>query len=607
MPNPADQLLFDFLVYLVALSGAVGVWLVYCRAAWWWRVTPLLIVLAGAAGVQAGDVAIFTLARAVTFAIPFLLVAAWKTFRSRQWPKLQFGLRELLVATPVLGIAIAVLVKTFLARRIDPALALIATGAEYAVLDWLIVFPLMGSRRRAWLVPPALVAVAFITEWIGTLQSTNVNALDNGFGFIAERVNIVVHHDVLNSITGRTVITNFIWNVCMMMQGVTQAWNTFWGPTLVFHGMLLLLGVVIAVRTLCGFLKSKNVRNWIRLSQLAMVGAILLFPAWRVCRQMERLPYSEPVVRAGENHFAELMATGGQLTSSLAIRQQYFEKGWLAQLPADVVRPVVIANADVMATIHELVRKDCWTPYDPRNYFLPNEKERQQIHVHLILSMLERDQRGDLPGAAAVGFDFLQFAGCLRGGGFSLWEVLAWRCETEALSLSSKYVADIPLDEIPRWLNCLHEMEATRPSQESVHEQGELALRIAYGWPYVLHKAVEQLGQIEQPTIRFDYSFHRTVVLLRLMRGTLAIRAYQAGHGQLPENLDQLVPEFLPEVPDDPYGKGKLIYRREGETYLLYSVGPNGTDDGGHEKYIHADQSPTGDVFLDSFREPWMD
>ena len=53
-------------------------------------------------------------------------------------------------------------------------------------------------------------------------------------------------------------------------------------------------------------------------------------------------------------------------------------------------------------------------------------------------------------------------------------------------------------------------------------------------------------------------------------------------HGQYPEQLSQLIPDYLAAVPADPVDGKPLRYRRsEGGTFLLYSVGVNGVDDGG--------------------------
>lgn len=64
----------------------------------------------------------------------------------------------------------------------------------------------------------------------------------------------------------------------------------------------------------------------------------------------------------------------------------------------------------------------------------------------------------------------------------------------------------------------------------------------------------------------------------------LALRAYQAREGRYPEQLAALTPKYLKAVPMDRFSEQALVYRVEGGTgYVLYSVGPNGKDDGGEE------------------------
>jgi hypothetical protein len=61
-----------------------------------------------------------------------------------------------------------------------------------------------------------------------------------------------------------------------------------------------------------------------------------------------------------------------------------------------------------------------------------------------------------------------------------------------------------------------------------------------------------------------------------------ALERFRIAHGAYPETLSELVPDFLPRLPQDPYADAPLIYRRvEGGTFLLYSVGRNRVDDGG--------------------------
>jgi hypothetical protein len=60
------------------------------------------------------------------------------------------------------------------------------------------------------------------------------------------------------------------------------------------------------------------------------------------------------------------------------------------------------------------------------------------------------------------------------------------------------------------------------------------------------------------------------------------LKRYQLKHGNYPPNLDSLVPEFLSVIPTDPVDGKPLNYRLKADgTFLLYSVGENGKDDGG--------------------------
>jgi hypothetical protein len=69
---------------------------------------------------------------------------------------------------------------------------------------------------------------------------------------------------------------------------------------------------------------------------------------------------------------------------------------------------------------------------------------------------------------------------------------------------------------------------------------------------------------------------------LRLFTVRLALRAYYLDHKSYPEGLPALVPTYLRAAPHDPFAeRTPLLYRRAGAKYVLYSVGPDGRDDGG--------------------------
>jgi hypothetical protein len=61
----------------------------------------------------------------------------------------------------------------------------------------------------------------------------------------------------------------------------------------------------------------------------------------------------------------------------------------------------------------------------------------------------------------------------------------------------------------------------------------------------------------------------------------LALKIYKAENGEYPDSLDLLVPVYVKELPKDPFSGRDYIYCREGEGFVIYSVGFNQKDDGG--------------------------
>jgi hypothetical protein len=70
-----------------------------------------------------------------------------------------------------------------------------------------------------------------------------------------------------------------------------------------------------------------------------------------------------------------------------------------------------------------------------------------------------------------------------------------------------------------------------------------------------------------------------------------ALAAYRADHGAYPDNLNELTPKYISQVPKDLYSDQPFHYQRQGAGFLLYSVGSNCVDEGGREY----DSQPQGD------------
>jgi hypothetical protein len=125
-------------------------------------------------------------------------------------------------------------------------------------------------------------------------------------------------------------------------------------------------------------------------------------------------------------------------------------------------------------------------------------------------------------------------------------------------------------------------------------------------------KLEERFSSSYLPVARhFSYVDHggtaQAVALRRAALTACAVERYRLRHSfKLPEYLDQLVPEFLPAVPLDPFDGRPLRYSPTGEGYVLYSVGPDKLDDGGrpNQRYRRRGEPTTWDVSFTVGRAP---
>jgi hypothetical protein len=87
----------------------------------------------------------------------------------------------------------------------------------------------------------------------------------------------------------------------------------------------------------------------------------------------------------------------------------------------------------------------------------------------------------------------------------------------------------------------------------------------------VLMPAVDKVSQ----------AFRREYANLRCLAALVAAERFRRAKGRWPDTLEELRPDFLAEIPPDPYDGKPLRYKRLADGVLVYTVGPDGTDDGG--------------------------
>jgi hypothetical protein len=128
-------------------------------------------------------------------------------------------------------------------------------------------------------------------------------------------------------------------------------------------------------------------------------------------------------------------------------------------------------------------------------------------------------------------------------------------------------------------------------------ERGSLANRVkllfAKDKPKVIGKAIGNvlISLLMPATGKVQGAYDRAEQVQRNLHVAFALAAYRADRGRYPAGLDDLAPKYLASVQGDVFSGKALVYRPADKGYLLYSVGPNGKDDGGH----WYDDDPPGD------------
>jgi hypothetical protein len=87
--------------------------------------------------------------------------------------------------------------------------------------------------------------------------------------------------------------------------------------------------------------------------------------------------------------------------------------------------------------------------------------------------------------------------------------------------------------------------------------------------------------------VRFDAEARAKMQVTRV---ALEVERWRLAHaGRAPDSLADLVPEFAPSVPLDPFDNHPLRYKKLPRGFLVYSIGADFTDDGGKEKTVAAE------------------
>jgi hypothetical protein len=210
---------------------------------------------------------------------------------------------------------------------------------------------------------------------------------------------------------------------------------------------------------------------------------------------------------------------------------------------------------------------------------------------------------GDYGAAVSAGLNCFRLGSRGQRGGMIINELVAVAFEGVGIRVLVDAVSGIDRSQWRRLDAELAVAERDRESLDDVFQREYAWAMTANGWHGRVEHFVEELARGSKPEPyrrNLENCEARTLAQLRMLRAALAIRFYRQDEGHFPPSLAALVPNWLDAIPSDPFGDQPLVYRADDEGYLLYSIGPNGVDDGGQMVSLQ-DIADKGDLFLEVF------
>jgi hypothetical protein len=334
---------------------------------------------------------------------------------------------------------------------------------------------------------------------------------------------------------------------------------------------LLLLGAAVcAMRLICraAWWPSAGSSRRLRVGFAIALSILVAMPASWLYWQMLR-PTPLPLVTYEEpNHYDRIVAITEQLGDPPAAGARHpllDEAVVLLQAPNHIPLEVVEASMRAPRSGPPMVYRQLWpitehlrqAAESAANARQPDRGADDAIAILRLSSMLQRGGRSDEAAEGQrlnwSGFRFL----AAHRGSFSPAKARETIAALQRL-----------LDE--------RDDPATLAARDLVHTAR------TRGWREKLRSTLALLRGKHRPNApQFDDQRRRDEAVNLLLQADLAIRLYREDTGKLPSRLAELVPAYLPAVPLDPYDKQPLRYRVEGDRFVLYSIGSDGTDNGG--------------------------
>ena len=274
------------------------------------------------------------------------------------------------------------------------------------------------------------------------------------------------------------------------------------------------------------------------------------------------------------------------------------------ELDRDGLRQLVSTNAESLRLLRLGLTRTCSVPTAAllTNFTTTTDLPALKRLAQLLagegrLAELE----GRTNDAAKIYLKGMRYANETCHGGFLIHRMVGIACEAIAVSRLADIVPSLNCDQARPLIAQLAELDGKVVSWAEVGRLERVFMRAQirkYPNPLV---GIAEWWQTRSVIASVEGKHNLIIARHRLLLVELALRCYRAEVGQPPSKLENLVPKYVAQLPEDPFTRKPFTYRPSGTNWLLYSIGPDKTDDGGKSVQRRSTESGgTGDLFFDS-------
>lgn len=272
--------------------------------------------------------------------------------------------------------------------------------------------------------------------------------------------------------------------------------------------------------------------------------------------------------------------------------------GDLLKLPPEEIANAVKQNSKLLEAVHTGLKKQSAVPVaNDLNWFTAHMAQvgpHRSVAQLLVGEGIVRLAMGRTNEAAKCFADSIVFAHAAHRQGLLIDDLVGIACQAIGAPRLVQIAAHLSPDNRREILSQLIALDQSREAAATIIQRDREWGRQTYGWLRSAWAQIATRKSVRAAEMQFEKRHTHSVAALRLVMTELAVRGYEAKSGRPPKTLGDLVPEWLPAVPLDPFSNQPLVYRLTTNSFLLYSLGPDAQDNQGTP--IKRGQTETGDL-----------